>query len=193
MWVQNVCLKAMQFSARGQQLNHLSERVESEIKHLTWDGRWALIRQPSRSGAGMNGEEGNRKGKWSFIWCWSSRQWQMILKREVKTTFKTARLPPLIVKAYGKQCWRVTTEAYVWYFVCVIVISFTLLEGFRIVCLDKSSKNVNLGLSSTYERTAACICNVHAQTHSRTRVHKLACVCCFRIKLGLQEFHTDGR
>lgn len=43
--------------ARGQQLNHLSERVESDIKHLTRDGQRALNRWPKPSAA----KEGSSK------------------------------------------------------------------------------------------------------------------------------------
>lgn len=66
-------LRAEHVRAWGQQLNHLSERVESDIKHLTWDGRRALNQQPRPSAtAGSGGEEKEeermktrrRKGKW---------------------------------------------------------------------------------------------------------------------------------
>lgn len=45
--------------ARGQQVNHLGERVESDIKQLTRNGRRALNRwpKPSAAGGGGNSEE----------------------------------------------------------------------------------------------------------------------------------------
>lgn len=42
--------KARRRGARGQQLNHLSERVESDIKHLTRNGKRALNRWPKPGG-----------------------------------------------------------------------------------------------------------------------------------------------
>lgn len=47
-----VCWKARHRGARGQQLNHLCERVESDIKHLTWNGQRALNQQPKPLGGG---------------------------------------------------------------------------------------------------------------------------------------------
>lgn len=93
--VLRVCWKARHRGARGQQLNHLCEQVESDIKHLTWKGQRALNQQPKPLGmGGGSGWWGRGRNKQEKS-CWNHF-------RGKKLNFEVFFL--LFIIRFGKSC-----------------------------------------------------------------------------------------